>query len=480
MRRETNHFDIAVLGGGPGGYPAAIRAAQLGLSVALIEAKQLGGTCLNRGCIPTKALIANADVLKHVRSAEAFGVQVKGIAIDYGRMASRKNQVVNKMRKGLESLIASNKITVFRGFGKLTGPHEIKVLGADATVIHANRMILATGSEPRTITAFPCDGKRIHDSTTILELDSLPASLVIIGGGVIGCEFASLYAALGVQVTVLELMPTLLPMISDAKLVATLAEAFRKQGIAIKTGVNVQKVAATNSGVQVTLAAGKPIEAELALVAVGRSRNTRAIGLEKAGVVVAENGAIPTNDKMETNVPGIYAVGDITGNWWLAHVATHQGLVAANNAAGVSMRMHYNAVPSVIFTDPEIATVGMSLEEAKKAGYQATEGTYPFEALGKSQAAGHPYGYARVVTDAKTGQVLGAQAVGYESATLIAEMGIAIANELTVECILDTIHAHPTIAEGWLEAALLAHETPLHYPPSKKPRGKAPELSTHA
>lgn len=464
---KPTRFDIAVIGGGPGGYPAAIKGAQLGKSVALIEAKELGGTCLNRGCIPSKALIAGAEVLNRIHEANEFGIEVPNVSFDYKKMASRKDQVVQKMRKGVEGLIAANKITYFKGFGKLTSPHEIKITGEDNTVINADKIIIATGSEPRNLSIFPFDNKQIHDSTSLLALHALPQSIVIIGGGVIGCEFASLYASLGVKVTILELLPRILPM-EDSGVSDALTKAFLKKGITIKTGVNVAGIDKSKKGITAHLATGESFSADIALVSVGRSLNTQNIGLDKAGVVVNDNGIIPVNDKMETNVPGIYAVGDIASKWWLAHIATHQGIVAATNAAGKSARMHYNAVPSVIFTHPEIATVGLTLEAAKTQGYPAVVGAFPFQALGKSQAAFQAEGYAQIVLDSKTGQILGAQAVGHEAASLIAEMAVAITNELTAECIAETIHAHPTIAEAWQEAALVGLNMPIHLPPRRK------------
>ena len=468
-------FDIVVLGGGPGGYPAAIKAAQMGKSVALIEAKELGGTCLNRGCIPSKTLIANAEVLQKVKDAGEFGVIVGDISFDYAKMVKRKDSVVAKVRKGLEGLIASNKITLFKGFGKFNSPREIKISGQDNVVIRADSIIIATGSEPRSIPAFPFDHERILDSTDILDLKELPKSLVIVGGGIIGCEFASLFIALGVDVTVLEMMPTIIP--TEAPAVQTaLAKAFARKGIKVQTNALVQAIERSPTGVKVKMAGGSTVEADLALVAVGRMMNTSGIGLDKAGVVVSENGMIPVNEKMETNVPGIYAIGDIASKWWLAHVATHQGVVAAKNACGHPAHMNYNAIPNVIFTNPEIGTVGLSLEAAIEQGYQATIGAFPFQALGKSQAALQTDGFAQIVVDRKTGQLLGAQVVGNDASTLVAEMAVAIGNELTVESITETIHAHPTVAEVWLEAALVASETPLHFPPGKKGESQKPEV----
>lgn len=467
MDKKQDKFDVVVIGGGPGGYPAAITAAQSGKSVALIEAKELGGTCLNRGCIPSKALIASADVLHRVREAEELGVLVNGISFNFSKMAQRKDQVVAKMRKGVEGLMTANRITLFRGVGKFIAPKEIKIIGEDNVVIRGDKVIIATGSEPRNIAAFPFDHERIHDSTSLLELQTLPKSLVIIGGGVIGSEFASLYSILGVDVTILEMLPRIIPM-EDQRVSQALAAAFQKRGMKLHTGVTVTGIERTETGITVRLVSGETFSAEMALVAVGRSLNTSAIGLEKAGVLVNSNGMIPVDDKMETNVPGIYAVGDIASKWWLAHVATHQGVVAGKNATGGSAHMHYTAVPNVIFTTPEIGTVGLTLEDALAKGFLAVIGAFPFQALGKSQAALQAEGFAQVVLDRRTGQVLGAQVVGHEAATLIAEMALVIANELTVECIAETIHAHPTIAEVWPEAVLMGMETPLHLPPKKK------------
>lgn len=464
MEEQKKRFDIAVIGSGPGGYPAAIKAAQNGKTVALIEAKDTGGTCLNRGCIPSKTLIASAEVLHKIQEAEEFGIVVGSVKFDYSKMVDRKDSVVGQIRKSLEGLIASNKITMFRGFGKFTSPKTIKITGKDNIEITADQVIIATGSEPRNIPAFPFDYKKIHDSTSLLELRDLPKKLAIVGGGVIGCEFASLYAILGVEVTILEMMPRIIPM--EAEGVSTaLTKAFKKKGIAIETSVIVEGIETSGKGVKVQLAGGKTIAADIALVAVGRKLNTSDIGLDKAGVLVLDNGMVAVNEKMETSTPGIYAIGDIASKWWLAHVATHQGLVAASNATGHTMRMNYNSVPSVIFTHPEIATVGMSLEQALEKGYRATIGSFPFQALGKSQAALQTDGFAQIVLDKTTGQVLGAQVVGHEASTMIAEMAIVITNELTVECITETIHAHPTIAEAWMEAAFLGEDAPLHWPP---------------
>jgi dihydrolipoamide dehydrogenase len=454
-------FDAIVLGGGPGGYPAAIRIAQGGKKVLLIEGSGVGGTCLNRGCIPSKALIASAEALNQVKKANEFGIHVEKISFDYAKMVDRKEAIVTKVRKSLEGLIAANKITLVKGWGKLVSKNQIEV---DGTVYSAENIILATGSEPRELPQFPFDGKKIHNSTTLLDCKELPKKIVIVGAGVIGCEFASMYNTFGTEVFLLEALDRIIPMecpgISNA-----LTRAFKKKGIAIHTQVVVEGIETNANGIVAKISGGKTFEADMALVAVGRVLNTKNIGLEKAGVKTTEKGLIAVNDQMQTNVPGIYAIGDIASTWWLAHVASHQGLVAAANILGDEMHMHYNAVPSVIFTDPEIGSVGYCLEKAIEEGYPATLGSFPFQALGKSQAKLQTEGFAQVVVDRNTGQVLGAQVVGHEAATLVAEMAVVIANEMTLDCITHTIHAHPTIAEAWMEAAMIAGDTPLHMPP---------------
>lgn len=464
---EEKKFDIAVIGGGPGGYPAAIRAAQHGKSVALIEAGDMGGTCLNRGCIPSKTLIANAETLRRVQEAEEFGVVVGEVSFDFEKMVDRKDRIVTKVRKNLEQLIASNKITLIRGFGKFISPRKVEVTGEENLIINAEKTIIATGSEPKSMPAFPFDGERIHSSTTMLEIRELPKKLVIVGGGIIGCEFASLYHTLGVEVVILEALDRIIAT-ECASISSVLTKAYKKKGIELVLHAMVEGIDRNNGGITVRVAGGKTFDADMALVAVGRSLNTSNIGLDKAGVEVKKDGMIPVNDQMETNIPGIYAVGDIASKWWLAHVASHQGLVAASNAVGEEAHMHYNAIPSVIFTDPEIGTVGMTLGQAIEEGHAATIGAFPFHALGKSQAELQTEGFAQIVTDRETGQLLGAQVVGHDAGTLVAEMGVAVANELTVDCLAETIHAHPTIAEAWMEAALMASEKPLHLPPQKK------------
>ncbi len=464
---QRRNFDLVVIGAGPGGYVAAIKASQTGKSVALIEERYLGGTCLNVGCIPTKTLIASALMLSKVKTAQDFGIETGPVTFDYSKMHARKNSVVEGIRKSLKGLIQANGITIIQGKAEFTSPKELKVFSEEGEIIQFEKAIIATGSIPLDIPAFRADHQKIFNSSSILECSTLPKKIAIIGGGYIGCEFASLFAELGVTVSLIEALPSLLAaqgvLISD-----TITRAFTKKGIEITTDTFVEGIDKTEKGVTIRLKGKDPIEADIALVATGRKIVSEGLGLEKAGVAIGVRGEILVNSHMETNVPGIYAIGDVTGKFLLAHVASHQGMVAASHATNKEAHMNYLAVPAVIFTHPEIAMVGMTLEEAQKTGKEVSVGKFPFQALGKSIAAIETEGFAQVLIDKKTGQILGAQVVGHDASSLIAEMAVAIANELTIECIEETIHAHPTLSEAWLEASLLAKGTPIHFPPKSK------------
>jgi len=462
---DKKKFDFIILGGGPGGYVAAIRAAKSGGSVALIESKDLGGTCLNRGCIPSKAHIANSEHLRKVKESSTFGISVKELSIDYSIMKKRVDKTVSSILKGLTGLIKANKITLFQGKGSFISNNEIKVSGSSPVLLEGKILVIATGSEPKNIAAFPFDNERILSSTSLLEKKELPQSLVIIGGGVIGSEFASLYNELGVKVTILEALPEIIPM-EAPELSKELAHSFKKRGIQVETGVFVEQVKHTKSGVAVFHSNGNKIEAEWALVAIGRKLNSNGIGLEHTGVSVTPQGAIQVNAHMQTDTSHIYAIGDITAKSMLAHVASHQGIVAIEHALGKENAvMHYNAIPSVIYTYPEVASVGLTLEQSKEQGIKAKASSFPFKVLGKSQATGETEGFAQLIIEENTEQILGAQVIGSEAASLIAEIVISIQNELTLSCLKDTIHAHPTFSESWLEAGFLADGIPIHLPP---------------
>ena len=461
---ENKRFDIAVIGSGPGGYVAAIKAAQTGKKVALIERDQIGGVCLNYGCIPTKTLIANAEVLHQVKRAEEFGISVGSISFDYRKMKERKDGVIKKIRTSLEGLIRSNKIEIIMGSASFIDRNHLKIMGQTSAIIEADKIIIATGSKPMDIPSLPCDHKRVFNSTSILEMTQLPKSMVIIGGGYIGCEFASLYAELGVQVTIVEALDAIVKLqgktISDA-----LLRIFMKRGINVELGSGVKQIEEGPASLKIHLDNGKTIESEIALISIGRSVVSDQLKVENAGLSLDAKGRIAVDSRMQTSVDGIYAIGDVTGKLMLAHVASHQGIVAAQNACGQNSYMHYHAVPAVIFTSPEIGMVGMALEEAKAEGYNAKAAQFPLQALGKAQATKDVDGFALIVFDGGSNQILGAQVIGHGASDLISEMALAIQNELTLECVTQTIHAHPTMAEAWLEASLIASGMPIHFPP---------------
>lgn len=459
---ERKKVDVAVLGAGPGGYPAAIRCCQRGKRVALIEAREVGGTCLNRGCIPTKALLKNVSILDDIRHAAAFGLRVGEVSVEWTDLMARKNAIVASLRLSLEGLIRSNGIDLIYGRGTLISQNEIEVTGKTPMIIQAEHIILATGSEPREIPSIPFDHEYVYSSTSLLDLQQLPKSITVVGGGANGCEFASLFSALGVKVSIVEMLPRILPLESEI-VSSAVSEAFLKEGMDIYCNEKVVASERTGDGLKIRLGSGKEIHSAIAMVAAGRLLNTDALGLASVGVRV-EKGAVVTDDRMATNINGIWAVGDITARYLYAHTATHQGLVAAENILGNRKKMYYNAIPGALFTRPEVGSVGYSLEEAGKQGFAAQAATFPFQALGRAHASGHAEGFVQLVFEQTTGRILGAQAVGCQAAELVAEMGLAITNELTIECISETIHAHPTFAESWAEVACIAQKEPLNFP----------------
>lgn len=455
-------FDVAVLGGGPGGYPAAIRLAQAGKKVALIEERELGGTCLNRGCIPTKALLHVAHVFSSIKEAEELGIRVAGSSIDWTQAIVQKGRTVAALRSGVEGLLRSNGVEVLQGRGRLTSANTLSVGEPCSVEVCAEHLVLATGSEPKTIPVLPFDGVRILSSTEALDLPALPESVTIVGGGAIGCEFASLFSDLGSPVVIVEALSRLLPLecptLSDA-----LAKNFAKRGISVLCGERVVGARKGDGCVEVTLQSGKSVKNSIVLVAIGRTLNTQNIGLEDVGVRL-ERGAVVTDDRMATNIPGIWAVGDITATYQYAHVATRQGLVAAENILGGSKRIRYDAIPGALFLRPEVASVGLSLEGARAKGFAARLVSIPMQAIGRARACHSTEGFAQLVFEEGTGRILGGQAFGCSAAERIVEIGVAISNELTIECIDEAIHPHPTYAEAWVEGALLAQNRPLHVP----------------
>jgi len=458
---EQKRVDVAVLGGGPGGYPAAIRLGQAGRSVALIEAQEVGGTCLNRGCIPTKALVSCMDFYNDIKHAEKFGIHIEKATINWPAMVANKDEVVAKLVSGLNGLIRSNGVEVIKGRGKLVSPKEIEVSGDAPCRIIADNIVIATGSECKDLSILPVDAKQIHSSTTLLQLQELPESLAIVGAGAIGVEFASIFATFGVKVSIIELLPRILPLECETVSWAV-AQALQQDGVEMYCGEQVDEAQVGAKGVALRLKSGKIIHSSIVLSAVGRSLNSSNIGLEEIGCHI-EKGAIKTNDKLQTNVDGIWVIGDVNARAMYAHSATHQGLVVAKNILGEETFYH-DPVPRAIFTKISVGSVGYSLAEAKERGYRAKLGSFPLQALGKAQAAYHSEGFSQIVIEEGTGRILGAQIVGQHAGDLIAELIVAITNELTIECITESIHIHPTFSESILEAAYIVQDQPLHFP----------------
>ena len=468
----SRRYDLAIIGGGPGGYVAALRAAQLGASVACIERQALGGVCLNEGCIPTKALLRSAEVYTLVKEAEEYGVIPGGApAIDWAAMQARKDRVVKQMVDGVTMLLERAGAEVIRGQASLSTPTTIAVRledGRDTLV--ADHVIVATGSRPMDVPIPGLDGPAMITHRGALELGSLPDSLAIIGGGIIGCEFASLFTALGVEVTVIEMLPRLLPLM-DATLGEGLAWSYEQRGVAVHTSTRVTGVTSGVSGARVTMATPEgeqAVEAQWVLSAIGRSPNVENLGLEALGIKPTRKG-IQTDHRMRTAVPGLYAIGDVAADGpMLAHVASHQGIVAAEDALhGGTRGMDYRAVPSCVFTIPEVAAVGMTEEEARTAGYEVQVGIFALANNGKAVAMGETEGFVKVVAEAQHGAVLGMHVMGPHASDLVLEGTMAVALEVTLDELEHIIHPHPTLGEAIGEAALAARGRALHLPKSR-------------
>jgi dihydrolipoamide dehydrogenase len=454
---------IAILGGGPGGYTAAIRAAQLGAEVTVVEKDNVGGTCLNWGCIPTKSLLACADVLSLIKESDAYGIEVKGFKPNLEKMVSRKNEIVASLRGGIEQLFKQHGIEYFKDEGTLdtNGGLSLK-LKSDGTKIAADKIIIATGSRPAKFPIFDFDQPTVLTSNEVIHITDIPKKLLILGGGVIGCEFASLFVRLGSEVTIVELMPQLLPF-EEKRLAKQLEGVFRKSGIKILTGTSIESVAEySDNGITVKLSNGEEVTADKLLVSIGRALNSDGVGLEEAGVEIGEKGAIKVNEKLETNVPGIYAIGDVIGGIMLAHMASAEGLVAVENALGGNREIDIKVVPNCIFTHPEIATVGLSADRAAEKGIEINTGKFPFAANGKAKAVGEAEGFVQIISEAGTDKIIGAQIMGPHATDLIHELALAIRLGVTAEEVAQTIHAHPTLSETVMEAAEAVHKKAIH------------------
>ena len=454
-------FDCVVVGAGPGGYVAAIRAAQLGAKTAIIERNKIGGTCLNWGCIPTKALYYSAKTLDKARHAADFGVNVGEVSFDLAKAVERKDGVVKKLVGGVEQLLKGNKVEVIRGNAYLESAGKIRVSNGDATEeIAGKSVIIATGSEPALIPAFNIDRVNVLTSTEMLDLKKVPESLLVIGGGVMGCEFATMFATFGSSVMIVELLPTILS--TEDKMVArVIAKRFKETGVSVLTEVQVESVTPEGGRVKTRLKDGREFITDKVMVAIGRSFNSAGIGLDRLGVTM-DRGRIAVDERMETNVKGVYAIGDVTGKMLLAHVASTQGIVAANNAAGKDARMDYSIIPAGIFTDPEIASVGLREKDAEEKGIPVSVGRFPYAASGKALGMGETEGFVQLVADPGTDKVLGCSIVGAHATDLIGEVAIAMKAGATVKDIADTVHAHPTLPEIVMEAAEDVHGMAIH------------------
>jgi dihydrolipoamide dehydrogenase len=456
-------FDVAIIGAGPAGYTAAIRAGQYGLKTALIEKDpKLGGTCLHVGCIPTKALLFDAEIYDHLKEAKEFGIEISGgVKVNWGVVQDRKNKIVTKHAKGLEFLMRKNKVEVIHGFGKLTGGASdgvvtIDVSGDKAQPVRARNVILATGSAAKMLPGMQT-GDRILTNIEILSLPQIPKSLAIIGAGAVGVEFGSIYRSFDSEVTIIEMLPRLVP-VEDEDVSKELARVFRKRGINTHTGAKVDKVETTKNGVTVnfTTSDGKPqkLEAEKLLVAVGRRPLTEGVGLEKTKIK-SERGFLHTDEWMQTAEPHIYAIGDVVaGLPQLAHVGSMAGMVAVAKIAGRPARpLHRNRIPGCTYTEPQIGSVGMTEAQAKESGRQIKVGKFPFTANSKATIVNSHEGFIKIVADAQYGEILGVHIIGPNATELIAEAVTAMELEATVDDLMFTIHAHPTLAEAMLDAA---------------------------
>ena len=460
-------FDLIVIGAGPGGYPAAIRAAQLGAKVAIIEREQLGGTCLNWGCIPTKALIAAADTFAKIKHAEQFGIHVTGVTVDYVAMIGHKNKVVSQLRGGIGALLTGNGVKTVTGSAAFIDRNTIEVTGsASSTRLTAGKIIIATGSTS-AVPGFLPKHERVVESRGFLEITKLPASLIVLGGGFIGCELACMAALLGVKVTIVELLADILLLLDPDVRREVRGYMEKELGIRVLTGKALEKISADAKGVRGSFG-DEVLTADLLLSAVGRKPVTDGLKLENAGLKTSDRGFIETDDYCRTKVATIFAIGDVTGKIQLAHYATAQGVAAAENAVNTKPHKHDTLVPNVIFTAPEVGTVGLSEDEAKKQNRAVKTGKFRFAGLGKGLAAGETTGFVKWIADASTDQLLGAAAVGPHATELIAEAATAIRAELTATELGRTIHAHPTFSESWMEAAHVVHGTCIHGAPKRK------------
>ena len=447
-------FDIAVIGSGSAGYVAAIRAADLGKKVAIIEHREIGGTCLNRGCIPTKALLRSAEVYTLEKESETFGVKATDVSFDTNAIQKRKQAVVNRLVSGVNFLLKARKVVIKKGSGKLLDEHTIEIKNGENTErISAKDIIIATGSEPAMIPAFKIDRKNVLTSDEALNLTEFPKDILIVGAGAIGIEFGTFLSTFGTKVTIVEMMPQVVPTLKDKKLANIIERMLKKKGIDVKTGTKIENIDIKGDGKVVsTLSNGEAIQTEKVLVSIGRKLNSTGIGLEELGIKT-ERGRILVNEELKTNIPNIYAIGDVVGGLLLAHKAQREGIVAAEVIADKGTKMDYRVVPWAIFSSPEIASVGLTEEEAKDKGIEVVTGEFPFTANGKAIAMNEMDGEEKIVARKDTKEIIGAQIIGPEASIMIAELALALEKHLSLRDIANTIHTHPTLPEVTMEAA---------------------------
>ena len=461
------NYDVLIIGSGPGGYVAAIRASQLGLKVAVVEKENLGGICLNWGCIPTKSLLKSAQAYEYAKHASDYGVSILGeVKADFAAMVKRSRDVAAGMSNGIQFLFKKNKIETLSGIGKLSGKNSVEVTdeAGKKTNYTAKHIILATGARSRELPNLPQDGKKIIGYRKALTLDKQPASMVVVGSGAIGSEFAYFYHSIGTEVTLVEFMPTLVPN-EDEEVAKQLERSFKKMKMKVLTSSSVEKVDTSGDKCKVTIKTKKGeelVEADIVLSAVGIAPNTEGIGLEVLGVQT-ENGRVKVDEFYKTNVEGVYAIGDIIAGPALAHVASAEGIVCVEKIAGLNPDpINYGNIPGCTYTNPEISSVGLTEAKAKDAGYEVKVGKFPYSASGKASAAGQKDGFVKLVFDAKYGELLGAHMIGGNVTEMIAELVVAKKLEITGHELLKTIHPHPTMSEAVMEAAAAAYDEVIH------------------
>ena len=459
-------YDLIVLGSGPGGYVAAIRASQLGLKTAIVERESLGGICLNWGCIPTKALLKSAQVFEYLSHAEDFGITVKDASADFGKVVERSRGVANKMSNGIAFLMKKNKIDVIMGTGKLASPTSLLVTddkGATST-LDAKNIILATGARSRELPNLPQDGKKIIGYRQAMVLPKLPKKMVVVGSGAIGSEFAYFYQTMGTEVTLVEYMDNIVP-VEDEEVSKQLGRSFKKMGMKVMVNSEVLSVDTKGTGCKVTVKTKKGeeiIDCDIVLSAVGIQTNLEGIGLEEVGVAT-DRGKVMVNAHYQTNIPTVWAIGDIVPGQALAHVASAEGITCVEKIAGLNPEpIDYNNIPGCTYCSPEVASVGMTEKAAKEAGYDIKVGKFPFSASGKASAAGHNDGFVKLIFDAKYGELLGGHMIGYNVTEMIAEIVAIRKLETTGHELIKTIHPHPTMSEAVMEAAAAAYDEVIH------------------